>query len=122
MKDIDMTERSFKDAYGVLQQHAETLREQAEPNIDDLLTIVTESVEAYKVCKERIDAVEAALKAALEGAGVGAPVQASAASNATVDKAAGAVTAKAPAASRTVRRATPPVEFKASVDDDDIPF
>lgn len=65
-----MTERSFRDAYGVLQQHAQTLREQDEPNIDDLLAIVRESVEAYQVCKERIDAVEAALKAALDGTGV----------------------------------------------------
>lgn len=68
-----MTQRTFKDAYGVLQKHAEALRDQEEPNIDDLLTIVTESVQAYKVCKERIDAVEGALKAALDGAGVGAP-------------------------------------------------
>jgi exodeoxyribonuclease VII small subunit len=59
--------RSFRDAYGILQGHAETLRRQDEPNIDDLLTIVTESVEAYRLCKERIDAVEAALKAALDG-------------------------------------------------------
>jgi exodeoxyribonuclease VII small subunit len=57
--------RTFKDAYGVLSKHAQTLRTQQEPNIDDLLTIVTESVEAYKVCKERIDAVEAALDKAL---------------------------------------------------------
>ena len=64
--------RSFKEAYGVLQEHAEALRTQDEPNIDDLLTIVTESVEAYRVCKERIDAVEAALKAALEGVATGA--------------------------------------------------
>ena len=69
-----MTERSFRDAYGVLQRHAQTLREQAEPNIDDLLTIVTESVAAYNVCKVRIDAVEAALKVALDSAGVGAAV------------------------------------------------
>jgi exodeoxyribonuclease VII small subunit len=67
-----MTEKTFRKAFGVLQQHAETLRDQAEPNIDDLLTIVQESVEAYGVCKERIDAVETALKAALDGAGVGA--------------------------------------------------
>ena len=57
--------KSFKEAYGVLSRHAQTLRNQQEPNIDDLLTIVTESVEAYKVCKERIDAVEAALDKAL---------------------------------------------------------
>jgi len=66
-----MTEKTFKQAYGVLQQHAETLRNQQEPNIDDLLTIVTESVAAFNVCKERIDAVEKALEQALSGAGVG---------------------------------------------------
>lgn len=49
------------------------LREQTEPNIDDLLSIVTESVAAYKVCKERIDAVEKALQAALTDVGGGAP-------------------------------------------------
>ena len=60
-----MASESFKQAYGVLQQHAQTLREQREPNIDDLLTIVTESVQAYKVCQERIEAVEKALEKAL---------------------------------------------------------
>lgn len=64
-----MEARTFRDAYGVLQQHAETLREQSEPNIDDLLSIVTESVAAYQVCKERIDAVEKALQAALTDVG-----------------------------------------------------
>ena len=65
-----MAESTFKQAYGVLQKHAESLRNQQETNIDDLLTIVTESVDAYKVCKERIDAVEKALEQALSGAGV----------------------------------------------------
>jgi exodeoxyribonuclease VII small subunit len=60
-----MATKTFKEAYGVLQQHAQTLREQQEPNIDDLLSIVTESVDAYKVCKQRIDAVEKALEKAL---------------------------------------------------------
>jgi exodeoxyribonuclease VII small subunit len=59
--------QSFKEAYGVLQKHAQVLREQKEPNIDDLLKIVTESVAAYKVCQERIDAVEKALSEALAG-------------------------------------------------------
>ena len=57
--------KNFREAYQVLQGHASTLREQTEPNIDDLLTIVKESVEAYKVCKERIDAVEKALQQTL---------------------------------------------------------
>lgn len=65
---------TFKDAYSVLQQHAQTLRDQTEPNIDDLLTIVTESVAAYKVCQARIDAVEKALEKALGSAQEGAPV------------------------------------------------
>jgi len=104
-----MTETTFRDAYGVLQQHAETLREQAEPNIDDLLTIVTESVAAYQVCKERIDAVEAALKAALDGVGVGATASTAAPAP---DKG-----IKTP---RTVRKAAPPPE--PQVNDDDIPF
>ena len=64
-----MVAKTFREAYGVLQGHAETLREQQEPNIDDLLKIVTESVDAYKVCKERIDAVEKALEKALSDAG-----------------------------------------------------
>ena len=65
-----MEQQTFRAAYDVLQKHAETLREQKEPNIDDLLKIVTESVAAYKVCTTRIDAVEEALKKALDGAGV----------------------------------------------------
>ncbi len=56
---------SFKDAYDVLQKHAATLRNQTEPNIDDLLHIVEESVAAYKTCQSRIDAVEMALDKAL---------------------------------------------------------
>ena len=50
----------FREAYAVLQNHATTLREQTEPDIDNLLGMVTESVAAYKVCKERIDAADKA--------------------------------------------------------------
>ena len=55
---------SFREAYDVVQRRAQALPNQDEPNIDDLLTIVTESLNAYKVCKQRIDAVEEALKTA----------------------------------------------------------
>ena len=92
-----MATKTFKEAYGVLQQHAETLREQQEPNIDDLLNIVTESVDAYKVCKERIDAVEKALEKALSD--TGAPVK---------------------DAARSTRPVPPPPPEVA--DDGDIPF
>ena len=60
--------KTFRDAYGTLQKHAQALRSQQEPDIDNLTTIVSESVEAYKVCKERIDAVEKALEQALGNA------------------------------------------------------
>jgi exodeoxyribonuclease VII small subunit len=65
-----MEAKTFREAYDVLQQHAQTLRDQDEPNIDDLLDIVNESVAAYKVCKQRIDAVEKALEEALSSAGL----------------------------------------------------
>jgi exodeoxyribonuclease VII small subunit len=57
--------RTFKEAFGVLQRHADTLRRQQDPNIDELVNIVTESVNAYRVCKERIQAVELALQRTL---------------------------------------------------------
>jgi len=92
-----MATKTFKQAYSVLQQHAQTLRDQQEPNIDDLLPIVTQSVDAYKVCKERIDAVEKALEKALGDTGA---------------------TAKE---SGRVQKTAPPAEtFEAK--DDDIPF
>ncbi len=69
--------KTFKQAYEVLQNHATTLRDQAEPNIDDLLTIVNESVAAYKVCKQRIDAVEQALQEALDDPELAAATQTS---------------------------------------------
>lgn len=61
-----MTMNTFKEAYEVLSRNAQQLRDQDEPNIDDLLTIVNDSVAAYKVCQERIAAVDAALQAALK--------------------------------------------------------
>ena len=64
-----MSETTFKEAWGVLQKHAQTLRNQSEPNIDDLLGIVTESVQAYKVCQSRVEAVEKALEETLKGSG-----------------------------------------------------
>lgn len=103
-----MEQKTFREAYDVLQRHAETLRNQGEPNIDDLLNIVNESVEAYKVCKERIDAVEKALEAALEGAGLDAPARA--------ERPASASSAAAPAGRPRPAPKEPPAP------DDEIPF
>ena len=38
--------KTFKEAYAILQKHAQTLRSQQEPDIDNLTTIVSESVAA----------------------------------------------------------------------------
>ncbi|MBC7617922.1 MAG: exodeoxyribonuclease VII small subunit [Candidatus Saccharibacteria bacterium] len=91
-----MADKTFKEAYGVLQRHAETLRRQQDPNIDDLLNIVTESVDAYKVCKERIDAVEKALEKAL-----------------------GDTTPDTPESTRAVRPVPPPPDME---EEEDLPF
>lgn len=92
-----MATKTFKEAYGVLQANAQTLRNQQEPNIDDLLTLVTQSVDAYKVCKARIDAVEKALEKTLADTGT--------------------------ATKEGSRSATLPVTTKPSdTDEDEIPF
>lgn len=113
---------SFREAYGVLQQHAQTLRNQSEPNIDDLLTIVTESVSAYKVCKQRIDAVEQALKTALDSAEMeSAPEpEFEAASQKVASGRSAPPAAASPAAVRRAPPASPPSSFDDI--DKDIPF
>ncbi len=58
-----MTDSSpnFKQAFAILKQNAERLEEQQEPDIDQLMLIVEESMQAYKVCKQRIKVVQEAL-------------------------------------------------------------
>ena len=68
--------KTFKEAFTTLQRHAQTLRSQQEPDIDNLTRIVSESVAAFRVCKERIDAVEKALEQALGTADGESPSQA----------------------------------------------
>ena len=64
--------KTFKEAYGTcFRRHAQTLRSQQEPDIDNLTTIVTESVEALtRSARRRIDAVEKALEESLGAAQV----------------------------------------------------
>lgn len=54
-------ELSFKEAYEILKKNAELLESQDEPDIDNLMKVVEESMVAYKDCKKRIDAVQQAL-------------------------------------------------------------
>ena len=58
-----MTEQelTFKEGYEILKKNAELLESQEEPDIDNLMKIVEESMIAYKACKSRVDAVQQAL-------------------------------------------------------------
>ena len=50
----------------MLKTNAQLLQNSQEPNIDALMTIVAQSIDAYKACQARIDAVEASLNQAFE--------------------------------------------------------
>lgn len=54
-------ELSFKEGFNILQKNAELLESQEQPDIDNLMQIVEESMKAYKACKSRVDAVQQAL-------------------------------------------------------------
>ena len=60
MTDADL---NFKQAFEVLKNNSRKLEEQDEPDSDQLMGIVEESMQAYKVCKSRIQAVQQALDA-----------------------------------------------------------
>ncbi|UBX53774.1 exodeoxyribonuclease VII [Acinetobacter pseudolwoffii] len=45
----------------ILKKNAELLESQEDPDIDNLMKIVEESMSAYKICKSRVDAVQVAL-------------------------------------------------------------
>lgn len=54
-------ELNFKEGYALLKKNAALLETQEEPDIDNLIKIVEESMTAYKACKSRVDAVQQAL-------------------------------------------------------------
>lgn len=59
-------ELTFKDGYEILKKNAELLETQEQPDIDNLMKIVEESMTAYKACKSRVDAVQQALNEAFK--------------------------------------------------------
>ena len=54
--------QTFAEAFQDLRDIAAALREQQEPDIDQLAPMVEKANCAYKVCKERIEATQKALK------------------------------------------------------------
>lgn len=55
LRQIKMTKKelTFKEGYEVLKKNADLLESQEEPDIDNLMKIVEESMSAYKACKSR---------------------------------------------------------------------
>ena len=45
------TPKTFKAAYDILKANAAELQQQDEPDIDNLMTTVEESIAAYRVCE-----------------------------------------------------------------------
>lgn len=62
----DHSVMDFKQAFAVLKQNAERLEDQQEPDLDQLMVIVEESMQAYRACKARIKAVQDALNQTFE--------------------------------------------------------
>ena len=60
-QNISKNELSFNDGYELLKKNAALLESQEEPDIDNLMKIVEESMTAYKVCKSRVNALQQAL-------------------------------------------------------------
>src|ERR1700712_1027666 len=52
---------SFNKNYKVLKDAADWLSQQKEPDIDQLVPKVESAMQAYKICKTRLDAVQATL-------------------------------------------------------------
>jgi exodeoxyribonuclease VII small subunit len=58
---------SFNKNYKVLKDTADWLSQQKKPDIDQLVPKVEMAMQAYKVCKTRLDAVQATLSQYFEG-------------------------------------------------------
>ena len=61
MTNSDLNPESFDKAYAVLKRNADFLSNQQEPGIDRLLPLVEESMQAYTICKARLEAIQQAL-------------------------------------------------------------
>ena len=58
---------SFNKNYKVLKDTADWLSQQKEPDIDQMVPKVESGMQAYKICKTRLDAVQATLSQYFEG-------------------------------------------------------
>jgi exodeoxyribonuclease VII small subunit len=54
-------ETSYRSAFAVLKNCVERMKAQNQPDIDALAELLPQASQAYRICKERISAVEAML-------------------------------------------------------------
>lgn len=57
----ELNAKSFNSNYKILKDTADWLSSQKEPDIDQLVPRVEVAMQAYRICKERLDAVEQTL-------------------------------------------------------------
>lgn len=60
------SKNDYKSAYHTLKTNAERLQSREDIDIDELVSIVEQSLAAYEVCQARIQAVETALNHAFD--------------------------------------------------------
>jgi exodeoxyribonuclease VII small subunit len=77
MSEPEMDSGSFNKNYRILKETADWLSKQEEPDIDQLVPKVERAMQAYRICKDRLDRVKETLGQYLQGdappAGDGAP-------------------------------------------------
>ena len=57
----ELDSASFNKNYKVLKETADWLSQQKEPDIDQLVPKVEKAMQAYRICKDRLDKVQATL-------------------------------------------------------------
>lgn len=67
----DLDSGSFNKNYKILKETADWLSGQKEPDIDQLVPKVEKAMKAYKICKDRLDAVQTTLAQYFEPASTG---------------------------------------------------
>lgn len=61
MSEINKAENYFVPNYRILKEISEELRNQSEPDIDELIPKIEKAMKAYQICKERLNYVSETL-------------------------------------------------------------
>ena len=69
MSEQELDSGSFNKNYRVLKETADWLSKQEEPDIDQLVPRVERAMQAYRICKDRLDKVKETLGQYLQGDG-----------------------------------------------------